>query len=414
MYDYCSALHLPRYFILALTLSVLANPCLAEVSGTAAANQPERLRAGELFKAGKCIDALPIYEKLVVDQPNNLAIKEELAWCLFQQAHTLSDATQRKLVQTRARGIALEAHQKGDNSQLMQAMLDMQVDGELPTYSSRNDINELMRAAEADFARGDLDQALAGYARVLQRDPKNYEAHLYTGDVYYKKQSYEDAGTWFGRAIQINPHRETAHRYWGDVLLAAGKDAAARDRFIDAVIAEPYSRYAWFGLVKLLKQKNLSMKIVRLSDRARVTQVDGKGIAIGISDHFPKDDPNYTAWLSYGLTRAAWRGEKFKTEFPNEKSYRHTLKEEADSLSTMIKVLQEHKDFANLKPKLETALQDLIKLYDAGYLEPFIMLHRADADIAQDYATFRDSNREKIRRYLDESVVPQLPAAKAK
>jgi len=38
-------------------------------------------------------------------------------------------------------------------------------------------------------------------------------------------------------------------------------------------------------------------------------------------------------WMMYDILRAGWRGDKFKKEFPDEKGYRHTLKEEADVLN---------------------------------------------------------------------------------
>jgi hypothetical protein len=45
----------------------------------------------------------------------------------------------------------------------------------------------------------------------------------------------------------------------------------------------------------------------------------------------------------------------------------------------------------------------------AGLLEPFVLLNRADNDITQDYNDYRAANRDKLRRYLDEFVVPKTP-----
>jgi hypothetical protein len=51
----------------------------------------------------------------------------------------------------------------------------------------------------------------------------------------------------------------------------------------------------------------------------------------------------------------------------------------------------------------------LANIQKAGFLEPFVLLNRADDGIAQDYPAYRDANREKVRRYLDEFVVPKTP-----
>ena len=40
----------------------------------------------------------------------------------------------------------------------------------------------------------------------------------------------------------------------------------------------------------------------------------------------------------YSLARANYRGDEFKKDFPDEKEYRHTLKEEDDALSKVVTI----------------------------------------------------------------------------
>ncbi len=152
---------------------------------------------------------------------------------------------------------------------------------------------------------------------------------------------------------------------------------------------------------------------MRLKDGAAVTQKDEKNISITIDDSSfkKKDDPNGVAWMTYGISRASWQGDQFKKEFPNEPKYRRTLKEESGSLSVMITVLKEQKDYQKKLKDLDPSLQSLIKIQEAGFLDPFVLLNRADTGIAQDYPTYRAANRDKIRSYLDEFVVPKTPAS---
>ena len=62
-----------------------------------------------------------------------------------------------------------------------------------------------------------------------------------------------------------------------------------------------------------------------------------------------KDDGSF-AWISYGLTRTAWRKEKFARTFPQEKAYRHSLAEEADALRSVLAAAAGGKDTKQLSP----------------------------------------------------------------
>jgi tetratricopeptide (TPR) repeat protein len=133
-------------------------------------------------------------------------------------------------------------------------------------------VDETIKAAEADFARGDLDKAREGYLRAFLLDPNNYDAALFIGDVYFKQHTYGSAGEWFSRAVLIDPNRETAYRYWGDALLAMGKGDDARAKFIEAIVADPYNSHSWVGLTNWLQRNKLELNNVRLKDGATVTE----------------------------------------------------------------------------------------------------------------------------------------------
>jgi|SRR5262245_14215407 len=46
-------------------------------------------------------------------------------------------------------------------------------------------------------------------------------------------------------------------------------------------------------------------------------------------------------WMFYHTTRSQWIKEKFAKEFPNEKDYRHSLREEAGALGVVATVVSE-------------------------------------------------------------------------
>jgi tetratricopeptide (TPR) repeat protein len=397
----------------ALLLIVLSGPFLSAQSAlaqTAPKDDPERQHALELYHSGKFVEAMPFLEKLAVDHPDDGTVKESWAFSVMAYAATLSDPELRKKARIRARGIALQAKQLTGTGSLLQVVIDMPEDGADPQFSDRKEVDEVMKAAEADFVRGDFDKARDGYVHALLLDPKNYGAALFIGDVYFKQHLNGSAGEWFARAVQIDPDRETAYRYWGDALSDLGKLAEAREKYIQAILADPYNQRPWVGLSRWTQRTKLPLNWVRLQDKSAVTQKDEKNVNITLDNSLKKDDPNMTAWLTYGIGRASWHTDKFKKEFPNEIKYRRTMREEADSLHLMVTVLLEQKDFEKKKKELDPTLLQLVQIDQAGFIEPFALLNRADNEIVQDYSAYRSDHREKIYRYLDEFVVPKAPS----
>jgi hypothetical protein len=110
--------------------------------------------------------------------------------------------------------------------------------------------------------------------------------------------------------------------------------------------------------------------------------------------------------MVYSIARAAWMtGAKFSEEFPNEKQYRHSLREESAALRlTAESVLTQLKEGKLKESSLDVSIANLLKVHNDGLLEPFVLLAKADDGIARDYAEYRKNNRDKLRRYLNEYV----------
>jgi hypothetical protein len=185
--------------------------------------------------------------------------------------------------------------------------------------------------------------------------------------------------------------------------------AEAREKYIQAIVAEPYTNRSWIGLKQWADRSKVTLNWLRLQDKSAVTQKDEKNINIILDSGLGGSALNTTAWATYAMGRASWRGDKFQKEFPNEPKYRRTMREEADSLHLMVTVLVEQKDFEQKKKNLDPSLLQVIAIDKAGFLEPFALLNRADAEIAQDYVPYRNAHRETIFRYFDEFVVPKAP-----
>ena len=149
---------------------------LAASTQDSARHDSDREHAIELYKQGRFVEAMPLFEKLSAGHPSDGSMKELWAWCIFQYAGTLPDPEQRQKSRVFARKIALKAQELGDNSRLLQTMLEFPENGADPVYSSRKEVDETMRAAAVDYSGRDLEKARPGLLRVLVLDPNNYKA----------------------------------------------------------------------------------------------------------------------------------------------------------------------------------------------------------------------------------------------
>ncbi len=402
-----------RVWLLLVVLVALAGWCAAQ---NAPLTDADRQRAMQLCDEHKFADALPLLERLAAERPKDLVVFERLGLAVLIGSGGIKDLEARKEQRLRARKILLQAQTLGDNSNLLQVLLQgIPEDGSATSFSNNPEVEDVMRGAEAAFGRGDLEQALDGYVKAFALDPNLYEAPLFAGDACFKMHKPASACEWYARAAQVNPDRETAYRYWGDALVDMGEAGQARSKFIEAIVAQPYLRKSWMGAEQWAGRLKLTLSLTKIqaphSVSAPSTGADGKtNINVTIDPAMlggkGGDQDGRSAWFIYPLNRATWPTERFAKEFPAEKQYRHSLKEEAESLHLVADSVREQVRKKKAK-KLDPDLALLLKLDDAGLIEPYVLIAAPDEGIAQDYPAYRAANRDKIRRYLDEFVVPK-------
>lgn len=385
-----------------LKLGVLVLLLLVPVV-TTTAQDDERHRAFQLYKDAKYPEALALFEKLAVANPQDVAVIENLGLLVYNQSAYLSTPEERKKARKRAREILMQAVKLGSPNPLSALIDGIPEDGGNDgSFSSRKEVDEAMREGEAAFAKGEFPKAIEMYQRALLLDPKLYEAALFIGDVYFKSAEQVKAGEWFARAIQINPDRETAYRYWGDSLIKQGKVTEAGDKFLEAYIAEPYNRLARSGFVNWGERVNIQLAHPRVEFPASVAQKGENQTTITLDPKMFENekDASSAAWMVYSLTRATWPAGEFAKQYPNEKAYRHSLKEEAAAIRAALKSLDEKK-----APSADKSLQILKKLEKDGLLEAYILLAMPDQGIAADFAGYRKGNVENLRRYVKQYVM---------
>jgi tetratricopeptide (TPR) repeat protein len=384
----------------------MAGICLCFAVTAASAQNDEAARANALYQAGKRPEALPLYEDLTRTHPNEQLYFERLADCLGAQAVQLSDPAEIKAVRIRERDAAKRAVELGDTAEFVKSMANL--DPDKPLYSGIISPGKaLLEEAEKAYTAGDFAAAMAKYEAAAQADPQLYEAPLFAGDTAYVQKDLNTAAQWFARAIAIDPNRETAYRYWGDAIMKLGNDpVTAKEKFIDAIVAEPYSKFAWQGLrqwAQIEKATLLAPKIERPAGPV-VDPKNPNGLTVNIDSQANqgKDQQVAAAWLAYSLARVNYRNDQFKKDYPGEKEYRHTLKEEDDALTKVVAISRELKIDRN---NLDESLRNLQDLSDAGMLDCWILISGADDGIAQDYDAYLKDHRQLLHDYLEKFVV---------
>lgn len=406
--------------VLVATMSlVVCQPSILAQSSSSAGqdadvnrNDSDRQQAFEVFDQHKMPEAVPLLEKVVAKYPKDVVAHERLGVALLSRSATQPDTERRTEDRIYARKELLRARELGDHSDLCNSLLaGLSEDGsDTASFADGTEAGAAMNRGEAAFAKGNWDEAIKEYSRALELDPKNYLAAVNIGDTYFNQKQMDKAGEWFAAAVKIDPDQEIAYRYWGDALMGQGKMKEARTKFIEGFVAYPYRQTSWNGLHSWLSRNHLKFKEIPIQIPAGPTVNDKGNMTINVdaSTLGKKNDSAGPAWMTYPMQRVLWRNEKFAKEYPQEKTYRHSLKEEVAALSVAVSVFQELK--AKNKDKNPDPGLTLLSQFKAeALLEPYVLLLKADQGIAQDYPSYRAEHREKLKEFMDKYVVPPAP-----
>lgn len=369
---------------------------------------PERTRAFQLYEEGKYAEALPMFEKLAAKYPEDGIVLKTFGFLIIGRTAYEKDAAARKEARRHGRELLVRAQQLGADDALLRSMLEAVPPdgGDDAKLSSKKEAEDAMREGEAAFAKKDYAKAIEMYQVALLFDPKLYEAALFTGDCYYSTAEQKKAGEWFARAASINPDREAAYRYWGDSLMKQGRVTEAGDKFVEAYLAEPYSRLSRSAFLSWGERVNININHPEVDIPTDVTAQNQGQMTINVDPNsLKKDDKSGAgaAWLTYGLVRVSWSKSEFTKQYPDEKKYRHSLKEEAAALRSALKSYQSQQ--AKNPQSTDPSLQLIAKLEKEGLLESYILLALPDEGIAQDYAGYRREHLEDLRRYVKQYVL---------
>jgi tetratricopeptide (TPR) repeat protein len=395
-----------RFFLVFVLLLFVPAPLTAQGKADTA-DQTRRQKALALFNEGKRLEALPILEDLAQRDPKDSEVLVALAASLVEHAATLSDADAAAKERFRARDLLQKAWGLGNTGPLAENL--RQLLEELPAngtikFSDNPAVQETMNAGEAAFARREFDEALKDYSKALELETTSYTATLFTANTYDRKNDFAKAAEWYERAMRLDPNIETAYRYYADTLAKQGDMAKARSMLILAAVAEPYNKIVWREIRAWAIINKTAFNIVVVG-----MPMPPKDNAAAVAQE-PVDVSS--AWRAYYAVKSEWKKSgRFEKQFPQEAEYRHSLPEESEALTAAAKMLEKLKaDRKTAELVAENPAALLLKLYEAGLIDPYVLFSLGDEGIAKDYVAYRTKNRAKLETYMDKFVMPPAPA----
>ena len=107
----------------------------------------------------------------------------------------------------------------------------------LPSDSAR----PFMDAANKAFGAGDLDEALASYRQVIDRDPLYAKPYFYVADLEIRRRDLEAATAWTDRGLRLSPRDAYGYALRAQILLTSGRPQLARASLAYALALDPFS-----------------------------------------------------------------------------------------------------------------------------------------------------------------------------
>lgn len=391
-----ASIHLKLIVVAALVILMIT----AVPAQTEAELKDATVKGLSLFEQGNYADAAPHLAIMVQAIPDQGNLRFMYGFSLLAKSKQIKgDQAESQKLSAQALVQFQEAKKLGVKEPELDELIKVLGGGSTPSSMDPgpkpSPTQKFMEQAESYFAQSKYDEAIKFYQKALDADPKLYEAALYMGDCYTSQKDWPNAEKSYQKAIAIDPLRETAYRYSGTPLMEQKKFDEARDRYIEAYITEPYSKMSLRGIDQWANITSAKLGHPQIDIPDVTYDSSGKATtAINKKDVSESDK----AWLAYGAARELWHKEKFLKSFPGEKTYRHSLGEEVDSIRSTLKSAKDQK---LTDPQL-TILQ---KMDDEGLLESYLLLTAKDEGVANDHPAYLKDNRAKMRLYVLNYVI---------
>ncbi|HLH02300.1 MAG TPA: tetratricopeptide repeat protein [Bryobacteraceae bacterium] len=326
-------------------LSLLIAGLLCSAQSAPADFQAERAKANELFAQGRALDALPLYEDLAKRDPNNPAFAERHASGLIAKAATITDDAQKTAALREAYNELLRARSLGDNSNYAQTEIEY---------------------LEARFApRKSAHPTTAPSPGYRESKDQQVIASMQAAEAAFARNDYAAALKGYSEAAAKDPTYYGAPLFAGDTAFRMRDTAKAGEWFEKAIAIDPDRETAYRYWGDALLAANQPDDALRKFADAIIAQP-------------------YTRNTWAALQRWSQRTGRPLHPPPARPAACQTL----------------HTVAAVAECARSAADSGIKQIADTGFLECWVLLNAADAQIAQEYAAFRSQHRALLRDYI--------------
>jgi tetratricopeptide (TPR) repeat protein len=123
-----------------------------------------------------------------------------------------------------------------------------ELDESVRFISKRSADDWLSMALSYESDKDTRPEAIDAYNRCVDADPRNSDALLNCGTLYYEEGNFAKAVDYFQRALAAQPHSALAHFNLGSVLEEMGQLEQAREHLRQAVLLDPDYSDAHYNL----------------------------------------------------------------------------------------------------------------------------------------------------------------------
>lgn len=387
--------------------------------------ETERQQANELYLAGKSLEALPLYEDLCRQDPTVAVFAERHGAGLLTKSATISDPKEKQKVYGDGLNEIKRAQALGDNSPYVRAILSEMnksivgaVISGFPlsvgyTHHGTPEAQAVFSKAEAAFGHSDWANASKLYVQASELDPAWYDPALYAGDSYFRAKDVESSVLWYKKAVAIDPNRETAYRYWGDALFRDGDPIGAREKYVEAVVSEPYGNTTMIALGQWAQHAGHQLVLPAIT-RPNFTTKNGVLEPDPALEASTED--GRSSWILYQQYRVAHGGYTLNQPIlagsfdangvADPKGYRHTIAEEHAALRAMLADIKvKLKDGTLQEENLDPSIRNIRNLEKGDALGAWIAINAADAGIRSDYPDYRSNHRKHLVDYINTYLI---------
>lgn len=122
---------------------------------------------------------------------------------------------------------------------------------------------EKIEQAKNEEEKGNLDNAIDLYSQVLERFPRQYECLFNLGNLYFKKQAFNEAIQSYIRTLNCNPNFQHAHYNLANTLKKTGDISKAAYHYEICIKLDPNYESAYFNLANLAKDQGKFQTAIR-------------------------------------------------------------------------------------------------------------------------------------------------------